>query len=269
MAREAIVLTSETGERFEFPINPRGIKISDGLSTTKVSVLGLGQVALPADLRTLTLTFETFLPRWYDATLCNYRYTEEPEVSYARLERWLGRRPSGVQEVPERLRVVATETGFSREMMVTVLNRDYRPSEPDALYLSITLEDWKRQQLRVTQGEARPLLEEWIAPAGGVSPDTPRPVRDAIDYVVETPSAVNPFEADQFFRRALADQSAVSHITRRGDSLASVAVLYYGQEGRSRWTEIYALNASVLAPVLPTANPDYKIDDGISLALPR
>ena len=159
-----VVFKSESsGESFHFPVNPGNIAIHHRRSITKVPVLGLGEVILPGSLSPASISFEALLPRpeAYDdlRSVCNYRVVEKPEESVGRFERWMGRTQYG-QVNPEIIRVDITGSGFSRKMVLTEVSAEYRPGEPDALYARLSLEEWKVQSVKITQGADRPLLPE-------------------------------------------------------------------------------------------------------------
>ena len=158
------------GEAFEFPVDPATIKVMMGRNVTTVPILGLGEVLLPGSLTPTQITFEAMLPRpsAYESlkSVCNYEIFEKPEETRNKLERWMGRvKPFAEgQKNPELLRVTISRSGFSRLMVLTNMTSEYRPGEPDVMYVNVTFKEWRRQAVRITQGEARPLLEE--APTG-------------------------------------------------------------------------------------------------------
>ena len=154
------------GELFNFPVNPASITIMYSRSVTQVPILGLGDVILPGTLVPAELSFETFFPRFYDSSFCNFRYEERPEESVSRLERWMGRSDQG-QINPEVLLVTVSGSGFARRMVLTEMAAEYRPGEPDALYVRVSLKEWRSQSVKITRGEARPLLPERPGVGGG------------------------------------------------------------------------------------------------------
>jgi LysM repeat protein len=205
MAREAIVLTDEaTKERFEFPVNPESISVSMGRAVSDVDVIGMDSVALAGNLNPVTLSWEGFLPDSYDETLCNYP-PERPEISVRRLEKWLGRSDAG-QSRPVPLRVVVTSTFFSRLMIITDFEAEFRGGEPGDVYYTITLRSWRAQTIRVETAESPP------------KPDSNRP---------STPP-----------------KGSQTYTVKKGDTLWKIAKMFYG-EG-NKWPTIYEANRKVI-----------------------
>lgn len=172
----ALILTelSENGNvRCEFPINPPEITIRRGRNTTTVPIINLGDVLLPGSLTLNEISFEAILPRYYDPTLCNVTPVEEPDAFHpegvaGRLEYWMGRREDGPQANPTVLQVTVADRGYSRRMIITSLDDTERGGEPDALYLKVTLREWRDQRIEVTRGEPRAQLEAARRPGTGV-----------------------------------------------------------------------------------------------------
>ena len=245
VALESIVLLeAESGQtgRFEFPVNPQGFKIRRGRNVAVVPILKLGEIILPGSLVPVELSFETFLPRYYDPELCNYEYTERPEQSVERLERWMGRTKTGEQENPNVLQVIVAKTGFSRKMWLTDVGAESRVGEPDSVYISVTLKEWRRQVVRITQGTARPLIEVAEEATGGGGGGSASPALDDGALRSRFPGGTQqPAETGtprgQVFARY--------HTVQAGDTLYSLAKRYYGDSGSVRLfaDRLYAANA--------------------------
>lgn len=148
--REQIVLKDEKrGQRFVFPVNPPRIQVSDGRQFNEVAIVGLGVALLAGPVNPQEISFEGFLPRQYDSSFCNYSNLEAPEDSIERLLFWLGRKRNNVEQVASPLRVTVTGTQFSQLMVITEFQHSYEGGEPDAVYYSITMRQWRRQRIRV------------------------------------------------------------------------------------------------------------------------
>lgn len=57
---------------FEIPVIPENISISDGGEFTRINVLGMGEIALPAFRKPQQISFSSFFPYQYDPTYCQY-----------------------------------------------------------------------------------------------------------------------------------------------------------------------------------------------------
>ena len=193
-----VVFVPETsgGSEFHFPINPGSITVSYSRSVTQVPILGLGEVILPGSMAPASISFEALLPRpeAYDdmASVCNYRVTEKPEESVDRLERWMGRTKLG-QANPEVLRVEITGSGFSRQMVLTEVSAEYRPGEPDALYVRVSLREWRAQSVKITVGQARPLLPERARITRGSRVSDPEKLDEDLPVGSRVPPDGDPF----------------------------------------------------------------------------
>ena len=155
------ILEGDAG-RCEFPINPPEITVRKGRQTTTVPIINLGEVLLPGSLMLAEISFEAILPRYYDSTLCNFSDGIDdtfPETAVSRIAYWMGEREGAPQENPTVLRVTIADGGFSRNMVVTQLDHTDKGGEPDALYVSITLKEWREQTIEVTRGEPRARVE--------------------------------------------------------------------------------------------------------------
>jgi LysM repeat protein len=206
MVREAIVLTDElTKERFEFPINPETISVTQGRTFTEIPVIGLDSVMGAGNLAPVVLSWDGYFPAVYDATLCNY-VPERPDLSVRRIEKWLGKVGTG-QGKPVPLRAVVTSTYFSRLMVLTEFETQFRGGEPGDVYYTISLQSWRQQTIRI----------ETLTSATPPKASTPRP-----------PKGTAP----------------KTHKVVRGDTLTLIAKKYYGDG--SKWRTIYDANKKVI-----------------------
>ncbi len=211
--REAIVLRDpKRGQRFMFPVNPPEISISDGRSFNEIPIVGLGVALLAGPVSPQEISFESFFPRQYDASFCNYTQLETPEDSIERILFWMGRSRTNRQITATPLRVTVTGTQFSQLMVITDFQQTFRGGEPDAVYFSIQLRQWRRQRVRV---------EEDTAAATGV-----------------TTSSSTPDERDE---PPTADRT---YTVVRGDSLWKIAKRFYGSG--SKWRTIFNANRSII-----------------------
>lgn len=236
---------SSGGQEFHFPVNPPTITISHRRAITKVPVLGLGEVILPGSMSPASISFEAMLPRPEAyaelKSICNYRVVEKPEESVSRFERWMGRTQYG-QTNPEVIRVEITGSGFSRQMVLTEVSSEYRPGEPDALYVNVSLEEWKGQSVKITQGPSRPLLPER---PGIVRSGSGSPVDDDDELDNELPTGNNglPDGGDPFYVPV-----PTSHTTSPNESWNDLWKRYASGEDKGAWiTQVILLNRSKFA----------------------
>ncbi len=147
---EAIVLKDQkTNTRFMFPVNPDQISISDGRMFQEIPIINLGTTLLAGPMTPQGLQFESFFPKIYDASYCNYLLIENPINSWNRIVRWMGRNVNNVQLPATPLRVTVTGSKFSQIMVVTDFSRDQFGGEPGDIFYRITLKQWRRQVIRI------------------------------------------------------------------------------------------------------------------------
>ena len=150
--REAIVLRDvKRGQRFMFPVNPPEIIINDGREFAEVPIINLGVALLAGPVSPQEIRFQSFFPRQYDPSFCNYVDLEAPEDSVERLLFWLGRSRTNTQIAATPLRVTVTGTNFSQLMVLSEFEHSFRGGEPDAVYFSISLRQWRRQRVRIEE----------------------------------------------------------------------------------------------------------------------
>jgi len=152
---EAIVLKDQkTNTRFMFPVNPDQISISDGRMFQEVPIINLGTTLLAGPMIPQGLQFSSFFPKIYDASYCNYLRIENPIHSWNRIVRWMGRNVNNVQLPATPIRVTVTGSKFSQIMVITDFSRDQFGGEPGDIYYQITLQQWRRQVIRIEAAEA-------------------------------------------------------------------------------------------------------------------
>ncbi len=208
--RESIVLNDvKRGQRFMFPVNPPLIAIRDGRQFNEVPIVGLGVALLAGPVNPQEISFDSFLPRDYDESFCNYVNLDKPEDTIERLLFWMGRTAQNIQRAASPLRVTVTGTQFSQIMVITDLQHSFVGGEPDAVYFSISLRQWRRQRVRVEESGD----ETSTAPAP--TDERPEPPLTGETYTVV-----------------------------KGDTLWAIAKRFYGDG--SKWPTIYEANKEVI-----------------------
>jgi len=216
MAREAIVLRdSKRGQRFMFPVNPPEISITDGRAFNEIPIMGLGVALLAGPVNPQEIQFDSFFPRQYDGSFCNYTQLETPEDSVERILFWMGRSRTNRQIPATPLRVTVTGTQFSQLMVISDFQHGFRGGEPDAVYFQITLRQWRRQRVRVEE--------------------------DVSSSTAITGIATSSQAADERSEPPTADRT---YTVVKGDSLWKIAKRFYGSG--SKWRTIFNANRSII-----------------------
>jgi LysM domain. len=130
-------LTYNNGaEKIRFPVNPESITVSSPFGYEDVNVNQLGEITIIGERELKEYSFESFLPRDYNPTYCEYTNIPKPWDVINALERWRdSRKPC---------RLIATGTPINTP--VTIREFEYEPSKagtPGDIYFSITLKEYQ------------------------------------------------------------------------------------------------------------------------------
>jgi nucleoid-associated protein YgaU len=130
-------LTFNNGkEKIRLPVNPESITISSPFGFEDINVSRLGEITVIGERELKEYSFESFLPRDYNPTYCEYTNIPKPWDVVNRIERWRDSRK------PCRLIV----TGTPINTPVTIREFEYEPDKagnPGDIYFSITLKEYR------------------------------------------------------------------------------------------------------------------------------
>lgn len=119
-------------EQIRLPVNPKSIKVDNGHTYNDVSVNGLGEYTLIGDPQLREYSFESFLPRDYNPSYCEYENFPTPSEIVRTIERWVrSRRP---------IRLVVTRTPIN--IVVTIRKFDYEHVGVGEISYSLTLKEY-------------------------------------------------------------------------------------------------------------------------------
>ncbi len=175
MAEMLVLADRATSERFVFPVNPPELGMTHGRNYTTVPIIGAStEMILAGPTRLQTVQWSSFFPRDYQMDYCNYTNLEAPEVSVARLVRWMkGTLAGGWKPIP--LRFTIGNTGVWLRVVISDFSITRRGGEPGDIYYDLTLSEWRTQKMR------------WIdnaAEGGAVPPEEREPGEVPTTYTV-------------------------------------------------------------------------------------
>lgn len=130
-------LTYNNGaEKIRLPVNPESITVSSPFGYEDINVNQLGEITIIGERELKEYSFESFLPRDYNPTYCEYTVIPKPWDVVNRIERWRDSRK------PCRLII----TGTPINTPVTIRDFEYEPDKagnPGDIYFSITLKEYR------------------------------------------------------------------------------------------------------------------------------
>lgn len=130
-------LTYNNGkEKIRLPVNPESITISSPFGFEDINVSRLGEITVIGERELKEFSFNSFLPRDYNPTYCEYTNIPKPWDVVNTFERWRDSRK------PCRLII----TGTPINTPVTIREFTYEPDKagnPGDIYFSITLKEYR------------------------------------------------------------------------------------------------------------------------------
>jgi LysM repeat protein len=136
MAVEFWLTYNNGAEKIRLPVNPESITVSSPFGFEDINVNRLGEITIIGERELKEYSFESFLPRDYNPTFCEYTNIPKPWDVVNTLERWRDSRK------PCRLIV----TGTPINTPVTIRDFEYEPDKagsPGDIYFSITLKEYR------------------------------------------------------------------------------------------------------------------------------
>jgi nucleoid-associated protein YgaU len=136
MAVEFWLTYNNGAEKIRLPVNPETITVSSPFGYEDVNINQLGEITIIGERELKEYSFESFLPRDYNPTYCEYTNIPKPWDVVNALERWRDSRK------PCRLIV----TGTPINTPVTIRDFEYEPDKagnPGDIYFSITLKEYR------------------------------------------------------------------------------------------------------------------------------
>lgn len=128
-------------ERIRLPVNPPVISVNSPFGFEDIEVSQLGEITIIKERGLKEISFSTFLPKFYNASYCEYTDIPEPTEIIRTIERWRDSRK------PIRLVITGTDVN----MACTIRDLGYeqeRAGSPGDIYFDMTLKEYRFVVLR-------------------------------------------------------------------------------------------------------------------------
>lgn len=177
-------------EKLRLPVPPSVVSVTSPFSNTPVNIVNGGDFTIIGNRELKEYEFETFLPRDYNASYCDYADIPVPRTFVNWIERWRNTRKP--------IRFMITGTHINTPVTIEEFNYDLeRAGEPGDIYFSMRLKEYKF----LTLGKKVTVTK----------PTKPQSVR---------PPVVN---------KGAAIKAGSTYTTVKGDTLTKIAFVAYGK----------------------------------------
>lgn len=152
MAIEFWLSYNSGAEKLRLPVNPASLSVISPFSNTDIDVVNLGEFTIIGDRGLTEYALESFFPRDYNSSYCEYAGFKTPANIVKLIEKWRdSRRP---------IRLIVTGTAINAA--VTIRNFEYeieRAGEPGDIYYSLELKKYEFLSLAQKVAVDKPSLK--------------------------------------------------------------------------------------------------------------
>jgi hypothetical protein len=167
MAVEFWLTFNKGAEKIRLPVNPESISVSSPFGHEDIRVNQLGEYTVIGDRELKEFTFESFLPRDYNPTYCEYTNIPDPWTVISTIESWRdSRRPC---------RLIITGTPINTP--VTIRDFTYQPDRagrPGDIYFSIALKEYRFVSFRKIETKSSNKVTTQSKPKRPSTKETPK-----------------------------------------------------------------------------------------------
>lgn len=144
-------LKDRRGTYLRFPVNPESISLTSPFGINRVTIAGLGEATIPGDRELKEVSFESFFPRDYNPTYCEYSGFKSPKEFVSYIEQWRNTRHN--------VRLIISGTDISLPCLIPTFDiQPERAGHVGDIHFSITFTEWRP-----------PIVKKW-GQAGSGSP---------------------------------------------------------------------------------------------------
>ena len=165
-------LKDSEGLYLRLPVNPPDFTVTSPFGINRINVANLGEVTIPGERGLKEVSFESFFPRDYNPTYCEYNGFMKPRQWVSQIEKWRDRRKS--------VRLVITGTNVSIPILIESFEiKPERAGRVGDIYYSVSFVQYREPVARKVEKKANAVK--------GVS--TARPTQDkdtAKSYTVKS-----------------------------------------------------------------------------------
>lgn len=151
----------------QLPVNPPEVSIESPFDINVVKIAALGEVSFSGERNLKRISFESFFPRDYNSSYCEYERLMAPEQWVAQIEKW--------RDTRKNIRLIITGTTISIPVYVTEFSyTPERAGEPGDIYYSISFVEYRPVQPKLLYTPTAP-SKPTAAPAKQ-RPTEPKPL---------------------------------------------------------------------------------------------
>lgn len=123
----------------QLPVNPESIDLESPFTINTVKIASLGDVSIPGERGIKSLTIDSFFPRDYNASYCEYEGFMEPWDFVEKFEKW--------RDTRKNVRLIISGTPISLPCYIEDFTIEAEKSgAPGDIYYSMTLVEYKPMQ---------------------------------------------------------------------------------------------------------------------------
>lgn len=134
MAIEVWLKYSNT-DKIRLPVVPEELELESPFDVNTVNVAQLGAVTTPGFRQLKTITLESFFPRDYNPTYCDYKGFDSPESYVKRVEAW--------RDLRKPLQLVITGTNINMTVLIDDFTTTIAAGHVGDIYFSISFIQYK------------------------------------------------------------------------------------------------------------------------------
>lgn len=129
------------------PVNPSEITVSSPFGISKINVVGLGEVTIPGERGLKSITFDSFFPRDYNASFCEYSDFPQPREWVEQIEKW--------RDTRKNIRLIVSGTDISIPVFVEGFDvTSERAGHIGDVFFSIALTEYRAPIVRKLEKKA-------------------------------------------------------------------------------------------------------------------
>lgn len=134
-------LKDRTNKYLRLPVNPSEVSVSSPYGINRVNIASLGEVSIPGERELKEITFNSFFPRDYNPTYCEYSGFPSPKAWVKQLEEW--------RDTRKNIRIIISGTNISLPVLISSFDiQPERAGHIGDIYYSITFTEFRAPIVR-------------------------------------------------------------------------------------------------------------------------
>ncbi len=134
-------LKDRRGTYLRFPVNPESLSLTSNFGINRVAVAGLGEVTIPGERELKEVSFQSFFPRDYNPTYCEYNNFKSPKEFVSTIEEW--------RDTRQNIRLIISGTDISIPCLIPSFDlQPERAGHVGDIYFSISFTEYRAPVVR-------------------------------------------------------------------------------------------------------------------------